>query len=223
MRIAFCISGLSRTFAQTQGDLRKLVERVESLGYTVDLFARVADPTPEVLSWKWLHLDATPDIEPDPALLAKYERLGPGWNPTIPRKFLLQYRDWLTLRNMWYSECCKYDVVFRLRTDTFISGIDKPELASELENCVQYGGIYIPSGDNHHGYNDRLAFGASGSMSTYQSCYESIDRLYDEGMALHAESMLKAHLDRAGVTVRRTVLGTRTVRVDGTVLAHDPR
>ena len=83
-----------------------------------------------------------------------------------------------------------YDVVLRYRSDFLTEKL--PDVNFELEP----GCIYVPSGEDYGGMNDRLAFGDMNAMRVYCDIYKHVDNALqsDPNYRLHPESMLAYHL-----------------------------
>lgn len=91
------------------------------------------------------------------------------------------------------------EIICLLRPDILISNkIDFAQL--EINNKT----IYIPSGgDYRDGINDQMAIGSRSIISTYCGLYQWWRNYYEKGVLFHAETMLKYHLERFEIEVKR--------------------
>ena len=93
-----------------------------------------------------------------------------------------------------------YDIVFRCRTEiAYDRKINQEDLSVSLK-----GSLVIPHGtDGRGGYQDSFAFGSPNVMSIYASLYHYIQEYSDQGEMTHPEYMLKYHLSKNNVKVKR--------------------
>ena len=102
-----------------------------------------------------------------------------------------------------------YDCVAKNRMDMyFLDGLGMQDIM-DCKDC-----IYIP---NHYDYlqgiNDRFAFGDSGQMDIYSDLYNHFDYYgVAENVLFHPETMIKHHLDKNRVNIKRTNLRHFTIR-----------
>ena len=99
----------------------------------------------------------------------------------------------------------KYDNVIYNRFDLFISN-DKDY--SVIKNiCSQYipdNVIYIPTGCDHGGINDRMAIGNINTMTKYLSLYDSLHQFVRTlNVTFHPETLLLQHLKTENIKVER--------------------
>lgn len=98
-----------------------------------------------------------------------------------------------------YNNDIKPEIICLLRPDILISNkIDFSLLDINKNN------IYIPSGgDYRDGINDQMAIGSRSIINTYCSLYRWWESYYQKGVLFHAETMLKHHLERFEIDVKR--------------------
>ena len=70
-------------------------------------------------------------------------------------------------------------------------------------------------GNNINGYNDRFAIGTEKDLICYLKAYDSSRPFVKNGGLLHAETLLKWHLDNNGVIVEKKPIRFTRVRGDG--------
>ena len=91
----------------------------------------------------------------------------------------------------------EYDVVIKFRPDIVSPRL--PNVGGELEP----GCMYVPSGSDHSGLNDQVAYGDMAAMRAYTGVFPAIDAALAPGTScqLHPESLLAHHMK--GRCVRR--------------------
>jgi hypothetical protein len=115
--------------------------------------------------------------------------------------FLSRYRA-LQLLEKLQQTGIEYDLVISSRSDLwFTSPIPfESYLPFETFTC---NGICIPENFDYGGINDQCAFGCLQDMKTYLNLYSEIIPLLEDGVKMHPETLLKAHLDKQQVNVHR--------------------
>lgn len=103
----------------------------------------------------------------------------------------------------------RYDCVVRCRSDLFFFG--EFTLADYMDRLEKF--VIVPEGgDFRGGINDQLALSSSRNMDAYCSTVDFIDRHYQDGGLLHAESILAANLTTQGLRVERAPIDYEIVR-----------
>ena len=93
-----------------------------------------------------------------------------------------------------------YDVVFSCRLDAIVLS-DLP-IPLYIEN-IQNGDLFIPSGNDFFGINDRFAFSNFNTMKIYMYCYHSLIDLFEEGVLVHPEIVLNHYLRSKNIKIQR--------------------
>jgi hypothetical protein len=125
---------------------------------------------------------------------------------------LLQFRGmWMAneLRRMYERRCqYRHDISLRMRTDIwFMHPVDLAAIARERINVPMFL-------DYRDGWNDRFSIGSSERMNAIFDLFFDIPRLYQSGVCMHAETMLKHHLMRLGEFPNRFDFDTFIKRSD---------
>ena len=103
----------------------------------------------------------------------------------------------------------RYDCVVRCRSDLFFFG--EFSLGDYMDRLEKF--VVIPEGgDFRGGINDQLAFSSSRNMNAYSSSVDFIDRHYQDGGLLHAESILAASQATQSLRVERAPIDYEIVR-----------
>lgn len=80
----------------------------------------------------------------------------------------------------------------------FTSGIPEVELYIADKN---YNIVYMPQSDFENFYGSNVAFGSIRAMRVFSHCIDHVDVLYEDGVQLSKEELLKAHLQKHNITV----------------------
>jgi len=109
-----------------------------------------------------------------------------------------------------------YDRVIFSRLDVkYFEDVSKNIDNLDLKN------LYVPDFHNTfggavNGYNDRFAISDRRNMDTYFRVPESIDNFMQSGGLIHAETLLKWHLNNYNINVKNLPIRFTRVRPDGT-------
>lgn len=197
MRIAVCISGQPRAYAQGYEYLkRNLLDK-----YDCDIFIhtwknKVYD-TKDVID---LYKPKLHEVE-IPYENGIFDHLFPntpnakGWPPTATVSMFYSMFKSLFLKAEYEIEVGKYDWVVKTRFDYAINGVipfdqlDKTKLY--IPNCRM-----TPMRDFG---NDQFAFGSNAIMTDYMSTYLYMRHYYEAGCAMIGEDMMSANLHRHGL------------------------
>ena len=87
-------------------------------------------------------------------------------------------------------------------------------------NNLNLNQLYVPDFHNTfggvvNGYNDRFALSNRSNMGAYFHIPDSIDNFLKTGQSIHAETLLKWHLEQHGISVKKIPLRFTRVRPDG--------
>jgi hypothetical protein len=106
-----------------------------------------------------------------------------------------------------------YDVVIRSRADLFFENdLDLKELGLYARGEK---GIHFPAFGHYGGEPDQFAFGDSKSMDAYANTIENIPMLFDTGLRLHPETMLKANIERQNIPRYTSSIEYSILRANG--------
>jgi hypothetical protein len=85
-----------------------------------------------------------------------------------------------------------YDLVISYRFDLFCyNKLDLNYFLKEIQQNNNNHYLFIPSGDDYGGINDRLAIGSMYSISKYLQLYEKLDEIMESGNCIfHPEELL---------------------------------
>lgn len=198
MKIAVCISGQPRAYAQGYEYMkRNLLDH-----YDCDIFIHTwknkvynTDDVIDLYNPKLYEVDYPIDK-------GKYDLLFPntpnpkGWPPTATVSMFYSMFQSLILKSNYEIENGKYDWVVKTRFDYAINGVipfeqlDKNRLY--IPNCRM-----TPLRDFG---NDQFAFGSNGIMTDYMSTYLYLRFYYEGGVPMIGEDMMSANLNRHGLT-----------------------
>lgn len=203
MKTAITISGAQRYHHQ---GLFKLAKQIQNWG-EVDLFVRI-----------WKH----PEFAQTPEQLIKlwYEMgLPPEWNfrsvellddqpPHHPPYIPLNLAHWApNFLTMWWGIVksnelrvryqrqthAKYDLVFRLRTDSFSS---TPDITVDLTDYVELAKTHMITGIN---YSDVFQFGSSELYDKFVGYWDHLKQLSVSWEFIHPEESLEKYLNDLGI------------------------
>lgn len=203
MKVAICFSGFIRTFTECFPSYEEYFKDYETY-----LFA--ASPPNDTLhkyNFKKIIMQEDEPIE-------EYDYVHHKRPETLVQN---------TLRQFYFIELCnnlrrdyerekniKFDIIVRTRLDNKIVAP-----LPNLNNCDPKK-IYIPSGEDHGGINDRFAFGGDHAMNVYSNKINRISEyMQHSGMPFHPETMLKWFLDRDKIEISRFPLVSRLNRGNG--------
>lgn len=94
----------------------------------------------------------------------------------------------------------QYDVIFSCRIDVMV--FSPLNIDSFIEN-VRNNILFVPSGEDHLGINDRFAFGNFQVMKDYMNCYHSLLDLFQKGVIVHPETVLNHYLISKNMKIQR--------------------
>lgn len=205
MKIAVCISGQPRAYAQGYEYMkRNLLDK-----YDCDIFIHTWRNT--VYGTEDVIKLYNPKMWNDESPLDNhYDKLftnvpGAGWYPpTATISMFYSMFKTLQMKSTYELEASHYDWVVRTRFDYAINGVIPFEQLDPdkvyIPNCRM-----VPTRDFG---NDQFAFGSSRVMTEYMSTYLYMRNFYDEGVQMIGEDMMSANLKRAGL------VGDKLVYVD---------
>lgn len=200
MKVALCISGMSRSFKKTYPSvLKHVIER-----YNPDVFISTWKPT-------FVDRDWWPDVDPPEELIELYKPIKFDieiWNEARQKSFetneFKKNADWggaavSRMIPMFYKiylanlHCFihqlenkfRYDVVIRCRSDLEFHG----DLVLEQP---QPNTIYFPQINNQNGVNDQFWYADSDTSNAVCGLYLSIGELWHAGIIIHGELLLYA-------------------------------
>jgi hypothetical protein len=198
MKIAVCISGQPRAYAQGYEYMkRNLLDK-----YDCDIF---------IHTWKnkvynidnviSLYKPKLHEVE-NPYEKDVFDHLFPntpnakGWPPTATVSMFYSMFKSLTLKAEYEIESGKYDWVVKTRFDYAINGVIPFEQLDRnrlyIPNCRM-----TPLRDFG---NDQFAFASNGIMTDYMSTYLYLRFYYEGGVPMIGEDMMSANLNRHGLT-----------------------
>ena len=101
-----------------------------------------------------------------------------------------------------------YDYVVCTRMDNFY----KRQL--DYEKISSVNSLFIPTGqDWRDGINDQFSCGYTNEVVQYMNCYYYLQKLLNEGIILHPESLLKAYLEFIEIKIFRFDFEYTIIRV----------
>ena len=103
----------------------------------------------------------------------------------------------------------QYDCVVRCRSDLFFFA---PFALADCVDLLEKSIVIPQGGDFRGGLNDQLAFSSSPNMDAYCSAVGFLDAYYESGGLMHAESLLRAHLEDRELAVERVPVDYEIVR-----------
>jgi len=198
MKIAVCISGQPRAYAQGYEYMkRNLLDK-----YDCDIFIHTwknkVYNTDDVIS---LYKPKLHEVE-NPYEDGIFDYLFPntpnvkGWPPTATVSMFYSMFKSLTLKTEYEMEVGKYDWVVKTRFDYAINGVIPFEQLDRnrlyIPNCRM-----TPMRDFG---NDQFAFASNGIMTDYMSTYLYLRFYYEGGVPMIGEDMMSANLNRHGLT-----------------------
>lgn len=198
MKIAVCISGQPRAYAQGYEYMkRNLLDK-----YDCDIFIHTwknkVYNTDDVIS---LYKPKLHEVE-NPYEDGIFDHLFPntpnakGWPPTATVSMFYSMFKSLTLKAEYEMEVGKYDWVVKTRFDYAINGVIPFEQLDRnrlyIPNCRM-----TPMRDFG---NDQFAFASNGIMTDYMSTYLYLRFYYEGGVPMIGEDMMSANLNRHGLT-----------------------
>lgn len=206
MKIAVCISGQPRAYAQGYEYMkRNLLDK-----YDCDIFIHTwhnkVYGTEDVISLYNPKMWNTERPFSPGVFDAKYTNTpnAKGWPPTATVSMFYSMFQSLTLKTNYEIMHNKYDWIVKTRFDYAINGVipfeqlDKTKLY--IPNCRM-----TPMRDFG---NDQFAFGSNMVMTDYMSTYLYMNEYYEAGCAMIGEDMMSANLHRHGL------IGENLVYVD---------
>lgn len=129
--------------------------------------------------------------------------------------FLQMIKSRAYINTMLKSSNCKYDRVIFSRMDV----IYKEPVKQKIKN-LDLSKIWIPNFHNWlDGYNDRFAVSTMENMFDYFSLYNYMEKYKNEGVVIHAEQILRHHLDLLKKDVKFFELYFARIRPNG--FLHD--
>ena len=90
-----------------------------------------------------------------------------------------------------------YDIIIKFRADI----ISSEEL--NLEKNVEPNNIFIPSGWDHCGINDQVAYGDYNTMKLYCDVYNRIENMCNNGCDFHPETLILRLLINNNIRINR--------------------
>lgn len=206
MKIAVCISGQPRAYAQGYEYMkRNLLDK-----YDCDIFIHTwhnkVYGTEDVISlYKPKMWNAERPFSPG-AFDAKYTNTpnAKGWPPTATVSMFYSMFQSLTLKTNYEIMHNKYDWIVKTRFDYAINGVIPFEQLDKIK-------LYIPNcrmTPMRDFGNDQFAFGSNMVMTDYMSTYLYMNQYYEAGCAMIGEDMMSANLHRHGL------IGENLVYVD---------
>jgi hypothetical protein len=214
MKIALCISGLSRTFDECfpfineniilanpdiQFDMFGYINSKDISTASDGTIFKKKDINFENYTFTNLQIESDPSL-PDLSYQKSVHTL--TLKPTLESNIYYQLyggKKSNQLRLDYENQMgFKYDFIAKIRTDmNFLSPVN---LSNLEKDC-----IYIPNGNDHYGLNDRFAIGDDKNMNTYFNRYNFFMNRHDDilNYTTHAESNLKMYLNYESVKVKR--------------------
>ena len=108
-----------------------------------------------------------------------------------------------------------YDKIAFSRLDVKYFNMINLDLFSSSDKALTVPDFHNTYGNNINGYNDRFAIGTEKDLLCYLKAYNSSRPFVNAGGLLHAETLLKWHLDNNSVVVEKKPIRFTRVRGDG--------
>lgn len=224
MKTALCFIGTARAIDHTQENLKR--NFIEPLG-GCDIFFHIAENPCAPKIEKYFTIPAVKSlvIEKEPEYdLAKY-KFRPNWpNPHGNAGSSHQvYIKMIMARNRCNLVLSRYEQENNICYDRVIfSRLDVKyfePIVDTVEN-LDLDFLYVPDFHNTFGgvidgFNDRFALGNRKQMEKYFSIPDSLDKYVASGNLVHAETLLKWHLDHNEINVRKIPVRFTRVRKNG--------
>ena len=225
MKTALCFTGTGRSLSHTYSNVRQnLIDPL--VAENCDIFFLLAENPDAHAAEKYFS-----DIDQIKKLLIEEEeeplnissiKFRPGWPP--PRTSPQIYIKMINARSRCNELVAQYERENNVKYERMIfSRLDVKYFnkVSSYINNLDYNCVYVPDFHNTFGgvidgYNDRFAIGSRKNMDIYMRVPESIEQFNNEGGKITAETLLKWHLIKNSVLVKKSPIRFTRVRSCGT-------
>jgi len=220
MKTAICFSGTCRSLEHTYQNLRENL--INSVG-DCDIFMFVPKNPDAYKALKFLNIPQLKKvlIEEEPNYDISNLKFIPDWPP--PRSSPQIYYRMIKSRERCADMLREYEEQQKIQYERVIfSRLDVKyfKTVGEIINELALSNLYIPDFHNNYGgvmdgYNDRFAVSSRKNMDIYMRIPESLEDYQKAGNLVHGETILKWHLLKNDINVKKIPLRFSRTRSNG--------
>jgi len=222
MKTAVCFTGTARSLEYTYRNIQEKI--IEPIG-DCDVFLYIAENPHSDKVHKYFEIPQVKliKIEKEPEYEINNYRFRPLWPSPKSISSRQIYIKMVKSREICNDLLAQYEKDNNFTYDRVIfSRLDVKyfDSISYFLDSLDLDHIHIPDfhntfGNVIDGYNDRFAIGNRENMDKYFTVLKNIDEFLQQGGLVHAETLLKWHLDHSSVKVNKIPFRFSRVRPDG--------
>lgn len=192
MKVAVCVSGALRTFAECAPHIKSFFGDADYYGsfWSADRDRFFPSSVSSFLPFKGLSYPQQPEFPPGAEISGSPLVLQ---NPSV-RPMYLGMQNSFGLLRATVGDISTYDLIFRCRPDLWFRG----RLFDFLPRMIEPK-VYVPNHSQYHGYCDQFAGGPPHLMKHVFSTFEAFATYDGPKATLNGERILKWWLDRHDV------------------------